>query len=92
MRGHKFICLVDPTYHYEGTAPTEEIAEQIVWSDDAFMVVLTFPHADMKDNLVSIDMEDDTVEFARTIDGRLYYLSDWFSKTDIINKFEQTDG
>ena len=99
MRGHKFVCLVNPTYHYEGCAPTIEIAEQIHWSDDAFMEVLTFPFPDMKDNLVEIEMSDqygnayptEKVEFARTIDGRLYYVSDWYSKQDIINKFEQTD-
>lgn len=99
MRGHKFVCLIDPTYHYEGCAPTIEIAEQIVWSDDAFMTVLTFPFPDMKDNLVTITMDDqygnayskEDVEFARDINGRLYNVSDYLSKADVINKFEQTD-
>lgn len=93
MRGHKFICLVDPVWFLEGMVPTVELCEQMVWSgDDSTMECLTFPHEDMKDNLVTIRMDDgEDYEFARTIDGRLYYISDWISKSNAIALYEQTD-
>jgi hypothetical protein len=92
MRGHKFICLVDPTYWLEGDIPTVELCEQIVWSDDAYMAVLTVAHENIHDNFVTIKTDSgDDVEFVRTIDGRLYYVSDWRSKADLIREFEQTD-
>ena len=91
MRGHKFICLVDPTYWLEGTIDDPAVVDQIYWGDDSTMECLTFAHSDMKDNLVTIDTSEGEHEFARTIDGKLYYISDWISKSNAIDLFEQTD-
>lgn len=92
MRGHKFVCMVDPTYFLEHEFDDINVVDQIVWTDDAFMQVLTFPFPEMSDNLVTLRTEGgDEYEFARTINGRLYYLSDWMDKTTLINMFEQTD-
>lgn len=93
MRGHKFLCLIDPNYFHEDCF-TQEENEQISWNDDSFMTVLTLAHEKFSDNLVTLtnaDDPNDDYEYVRTIDGRLYYISDWWDKNEVIRRFEQTD-
>lgn len=95
MRGHKFVCLVEANYFHEDEF-TADINKQVVWGDDARLRVLTFPHENFADNLVELRSAnssdpDDVFEYARDIDGRLWYVDSWLSKLDIIKAFEQTD-
>lgn len=91
MRGHKFLCLVDPTYFLEGEF-TDAEAAQIEWHDDSRMEVLTLAHEKMEDNLVTLhtDIEGDEFEFVRDIEGKLWYVSDFWTKNQVIKAFEQT--
>lgn len=91
MRGHKFLCLVGSNYWHE-IRDSEELRGQIKWYDDPWMVVLTFPHEKMEDNLCSIvDDDGEEHEYARDIEGCLWYLDNWWTKTQVINNFEQSD-
>ena len=91
MRGHKFICLVGSNYWHQ-IRDNKELGEQIKWFDDPWMTVLTFPHEKMEDNFCTIvDDDGEEHEYARDIEGRLWYLDNWMNKTQVVNAFEQTD-
>lgn len=92
MKGHKFICLVDSNYFHEGEFD-DQTTKQIHWSDDSFMMVLTLPHENFHDNVVSLKTTDKyqtEYEYVRDINGSLFYVADYYSKMDVIKAFEQT--
>lgn len=93
MRGHKFLCLIDPNYFHEH-AFTEAENKQVSWNDEEFMTVLTLAHEKFSDNLVTLVNEsdpNDDYEYVRTMDGKLYHISDFWDKNEVIRRFEQTD-
>jgi hypothetical protein len=92
MKPTKFLVVVgDSEYAMDSLSSrvSDEVRDQIFYNEEPHLTVIECAHPDIADNFV--DLEDDcggSTTFIRDVDGTLWYVDDWMTKTDLINRFE----
>lgn len=67
---------------------SNEVLRQIHLNEAPYLTVVECHHTKFEDNLVVLKGEYEDFVFVRSTCGLLFYYEDWWSKEDIINRFE----
>ncbi len=92
MKSYKLLCLVGDSEYVQESLSTrvpEEVCKTIYYNEMPYIRVIEVRHENPEDNFVKL--EDDMgghFSFLRDINGKLFYVDEYWTKTDLINKFE----
>lgn len=85
----KLLCLIEDNEFLIHDLYAHPLRSLMVHSDCAYMKVLEFPHEEMEKNRLSITLNGEHFCYMyRATDGNLYYISEWYSRMNLINLME----
>jgi hypothetical protein len=85
---HRFLLLIDDVTFIEDELPESISSERLFYTDEPRLRFVKGHHEEFEDNV--IEDEDTGLEFFRSTDGFLYYFTDYMTKLEVINEFENS--